>query len=191
MQRQNLQGTGCKLDFHHREQGPAAAVHDVVGQGVVEHGGVVATELDLTARCALMEAIAHERQQGMVVWEGLEQIVLALADARHGGGKNKRMQWRGFELVADGTINGLGFQKMVGVNGLWRAVPGLDLLLEHPRRHHHRMQKGSFPQAAMRIRRARTQQHGRGVDGPTCQHIMFCYYFNSVSPRYLLPQGII
>ena len=126
-----------------------------------------------------MKAIAHECQQRVAMRKSLEQIMLAFPDAWHGGCENKRVQWRGFELVANRPINGLGFQKVVGVNGLGRAAPGFDFLLEHGRRHHHRMQKSPLSQTAMRVGRPRAQQHGRGVDGTPCEHIVFCYYFYS------------
>ena len=38
MHRQHLGGTCGKLDFHHREQGAAGAVHHVVSQRVVKRG---------------------------------------------------------------------------------------------------------------------------------------------------------
>ena len=88
---QHLQGTCCKLDFHHREQGPAPAFHDVVAQGVVQHGRIVTPEFDLATRCVVMKTVAHERQQGVGVRKSLEQIVLAFANARHGGCENKRV----------------------------------------------------------------------------------------------------
>ena len=134
-----------------------------------------------------MKAIAHKRQQRVAMGKGLEQIMLALPNAWHGGCKNERVQWRSFKFVADRPINGLGFQKVIGVDRLRRAIPGLDFLIKHGRRHHHRVQEGSFPQAAMRVGCARAQQYGRGIDGTPCKYIMFCYYFYSLLRFILLP----
>ena len=41
------------------------------------------------------------------------------------------------------------------------------------------MQKSPDSQPALRIGRARAQQHGGRVDGTARQNIMFCYYFYS------------
>ena len=59
--------------------------------------------------------------------------MLRLSHARHGRRKNNWVKRRRFKLVADWAVDRLGVQKVVGVNGLWRALPGFDFLLKHTR----------------------------------------------------------
>ena len=179
VQRQHLPGAGGELDFHHRQQRPARALHDVVAQRVVQHCGAIAAQLDLAARRFVVKAVAQQRQQGVVVGKRAEQVMLSLAKTRHGGSKDQRMQRRRLQLVAHGAVDRLGLQKVVGIDRLRRAAPGLDLLVKDTGGHHHRMQKGPASQPAMRIGRARAQQYRRRVDGAAGQNIMLRYYFRS------------
>ena len=105
--------------------------------------------------------------------------MLAFAKTGYGGGKNQRVQGRRLQLIAHEPVNRLGLQKMIGVDRLRRAAPGLHFLLKNAGGHDHRVQERPASKAAMRVGRTGTQQHRRGVDGAACQHIVFCYYFYS------------
>ena len=131
MHRQHLLRARGKLQLGHGQQRTARAVHHKIGQGVVQRRRAVAAQLHTPALRLRMEAIAQQGQQHMGARKLGQQVGMHLPMARQRGGQNHGVQRRCLQLEADGAVDGLGIQIVIGIDGLRRARPALHLLLHH------------------------------------------------------------
>ena len=103
-----------------------------------------------------MEAVAHQCKHDVGMGVLAEQLGLFLAKAGQVGAKKYRVQWCDFELEANRSVDGLGIQEMVRVNGLRCTVPRGHIVGHDGRSDGHRVQKGARAQAFVRVRGAST-----------------------------------
>jgi hypothetical protein len=61
--RQHHLRAGGELDLGHAEEGAPCAVHDEVGERIVEQRRAIVAQRDAPARRLLVEAVAQQRQQ--------------------------------------------------------------------------------------------------------------------------------